>query len=558
MSDDPADAGAAASRPGAVSNEGAGQSANAVPRQGAGPSGNAVPRQGGVPSEGAGQNENPVAEAAGVTKRFGATVALNDVGLRVAPGEAHALVGRNGAGKSTLVSILTGLTRPDHGRISFNGEAAPPVSDPNAWRRHVACVYQKSMIIPSLSVAENLYLNRQDLGGGGRISWRALRSRAADLLDTWGIDVDPRAEAGSLTVEQRQTLEIARALSFGARFIILDEPTAQLDGAGIERLFDRLRTLRDAGVAFLFISHHLQEVYELCQTVTVYRDARHVLTAPVAELGREALVEAMTGEATGLREIGSGAAPIDDAAREALTVDGLGVQGIYQDVSFRIRAGEVLGLAGAVGAGATALGETIVGLRRATAGTVSVDGRPVRPGSVPASLAAGIGFVPEDRHREGLVPLRSIAENMTLTVTQLLGRFGFVSAGARRDAARELMERLDVKAAGPDQPVSALSGGNQQKVVMGRALAGSPQVLVLLRPTAGVDVKSKESLLGTVATAASDGCAALIVSDELDDLRAADRVIVMFHGRVVGEFARGWDDRRMVAAIEGLSGEHDS
>jgi simple sugar transport system ATP-binding protein len=573
----PDDAGAARSRPGtgppgsadpAEPGVLAGQSAVAA----TGPAGATAPVEGGATApveagataavEGGAMapveaGRAAVAEAAGIIKRFGATTALDGVGLRVAPGEAHALVGRNGAGKSTLVSILTGLTRPDAGQVGFDGRPAPAVSDPSAWRRHVACVYQKSMIIPSLSVAENLYLNRQDLGGG-RISWRALRSRATDLLDTWGIDVDPRVEAGTLSVEQRQTLEIARALSFGARFIILDEPTAQLDGAGIGRLFDRLRSLQDAGVAFLFISHHLQEVYEVCQTVTVYRDARHVLTAQVADLGREALIEAMTGEATGLRAIGSGAAPVDVEAPEVLAVDGLTLDGVFADVSLRIRAGEVLGLAGAVGAGATAVGETIVGLRRAGAGTVSVAGRPVSPGSVPASLAAGVGFLPEDRHREGLVPMQSIAENMTVTVAGRLGRFGFVSGAARRRAAVGLMDRLDVKAAGPDQPVSALSGGNQQKVVMGRALAGDPRVLVLLRPTAGVDVKSKESLLGNVAAAAAGGCAALIVSDELDDLRAADRVIVMFHGRVVGELERGWDDREMVAAIEGLSGEHRS
>jgi simple sugar transport system ATP-binding protein len=510
-----------------------------------------------VDSDGA-ASRRPVAEAVGVTKRFGATTALDGVGLTVAAGESHALVGRNGAGKSTLVSILTGLTRPDAGRVTFNGVPAPPVSDPTAWRRHVACVYQKSTIIPSLSVAENLYLNRQDLGGSGRgagpISWRRMRARAGELLATWGIEVDPGTEASALSVEQRQTVEIARALSFGARFIILDEPTAQLDGAGINRLFERLHALRQADVAFLFISHHLQEVYEICQTVTVYRDARHVLTSPVAQLGRDALIEAMTGEAVGLTRTGTHETHAADG--EALAVDGLTVPGMYQDVSLRVRPGEVLGLAGAGGSGAGAVGETIAGLRRPGTGTVTVAGRVVRAGSVPAALAAGIGFVPEDRHREGLVPLRSIAENVTLTVTARLGRYGFVSGARRREAATGLMRRLDVKADGPEQAVSALSGGNQQKVVMGRALASEPKVLVLIRPTAGVDVKSKESLLGTVAAATAEGCAALIVSDELDDLRAADRVVVMFHGRVVDELAQGWDDRRMVAAIEGLSGEH--
>jgi simple sugar transport system ATP-binding protein len=502
----------------------------------------------------------PVVEAIGVTKRFGATVALDDVGLTVQPGESHALVGRNGAGKSTLVSILTGLARPDAGQVLFTGQPAPSVADPNAWRGHVACVYQKSTIIQSLSVAENLYLNRQDsfTGRRGLVSWRALYAHAARLLANWNIDVDPKVEAGKLTVEQRQTLEIARALSFGARFIILDEPTAQLDGAGINRLFERLRSLQAAGVAFLFISHHLQEIYEICQTVTVYRDARHVLTAPVAGLGREALIEAMTGEATGLRELGQGSAPVAAGAAPLLQVEHLTGTSEFVDVSLTVRAGEIVGLAGAVGAGAVAVGETVVGLRKPFRGTVTVAGRPVRPGSVPASLAAGVGFVPEDRHRQGLVPLRSIAENLTLTVAERLGRYGFVSENARRRTAAGLMRRLDVKAAGPDQPVSALSGGNQQKVVMGRALASEPRVLVLIRPTAGVDVKSKESLLGTVEAAVADGRAALIVSDELDDLRVADRVVVMFKGEVVAELPRGWTDRQMVAAIEGLPGASDS
>jgi simple sugar transport system ATP-binding protein len=496
----------------------------------------------------------PVIEAVGISKRFGATVALRDAGIAVAPGEAHALVGRNGAGKSTLVSILTGLARPDEGQVRFDGQPAPPPGDRGAWRRRVACVYQKSTIISTLSVAENLYLNRQHTAGSLRaISWRRMREEASALLGSWGIDVDPRALAGDLAVEQRQTVEIARALSFGARFIILDEPTAQLDGAGINRLFERLRGLQAAGVAFLFISHHLQEVYEICQTVTVYRDARHVLTSPVAQLGRQALVEAMTGEAVGLLDATTVGGRTGEAV--ALEVEDLSHDGAYQELSLSVRAGEVVGLAGSAGSGVVAAGETIAGLRRPGTGRVLVDGARVRPGRVDAALAAGIGFVPEDRYRQGLVPLRSVGENLTLTIADRLGRFGFVSGTARRAAATALMRRLDVKAAGTDQPVSALSGGNQQKVVMGRALASEPRVLVLVRPTAGVDVKSKESLLGTVRQAAQRGCAVLMVSDELDDLRAADRVLVMFQGRLVGELANGWTDRQMVAAIEGLSSE---
>ncbi|GAA2059845.1 sugar ABC transporter ATP-binding protein [Catenulispora yoronensis] len=495
----------------------------------------------------------PVAAAIGVSKSFGATRALIDVGLSVAPGEAHALVGRNGAGKSTLVSLLTGLARPDHGRILFGGEPAPQPSDRAGWQARAACVYQKSTIIPTLSVAENLFLNRQS-EGARRISWKALRARASALLAEYDIDVDPAAAAATLAVDQRQVLEIARALSFGARFIILDEPTAQLDGANIASLFDRLRRLQQSGVAFLFISHHLSEVYEVCQTVTVYRDARHILTAPVSGLDKDELIEAMTGEDRSARAqfaVDRYQPPTAPGA-PALHVSGLTVPGAFADFGVTVGVGEIVGLAGAGGSGAVTVGETVAGLHRPAAGTVEVSGRRVPTGSVPHALRAGLGFVPEDRHAQGVIPLRPIAENITLTATDRLGRHGFFTTESLRRAGSALMERLDVKAEGPDQPVSALSGGNQQKVVMGRALASEPKALVLIRPTAGVDVKSKESLLGTVRQAAEAGCGALLVSDELDDLRIAHRVLVMFKGAVVAEFPGGWGDAELIAAVEGL------
>ncbi|TGB24288.1 ATP-binding cassette domain-containing protein, partial [Burkholderia thailandensis] len=241
----------------------------------------------------------PVVEARAVTKRFGPHVALAEVDLCVRPGESHALVGRNGAGKSTLVSILTGLRKPDAGVVRFGGEDAPPLADRDGWRARVACVYQHSTIIRELTVAENLFINRQPTRRGA-IDWRALRRDARALLDHWRIDVGERTRAGDLTVEARQLVEIARALSYGARFIILDEPTAQLDGDEIKRLFARIRELQRDGVTFLFISHHLQEVYDICQAVTVLRDARRIVSAPVAALPRDALIEAMTGERGGL------------------------------------------------------------------------------------------------------------------------------------------------------------------------------------------------------------------------------------------------------------------
>ncbi|WP_338896291.1 sugar ABC transporter ATP-binding protein [Streptomyces sp. TG1A-60] len=496
----------------------------------------------------------PVAEATGISKRFGATVALRDARITVAAGESHALVGRNGAGKSTLVSILTGLQQPDSGTLRFSGEPAPPFGDIDAWRSRVACVYQRSTIIGDLTVAENLFLNRQSTGAIRPIRWKELRGRAGELLAEYGVDIDPAARARELTVEQRQFVEIARALSFGARFIILDEPTAKLDARGIGRLFDKLRDLQRQGVAFLFISHHLQEVYDLCTTVTVYRDAAHILTAPVAGLGHQDLVEAMTGEsASAGPAVASGRRPARAGSEELLTVDGLTLPGGCRELDLSVRAGEVVGLAGATASGNVRVGEAVAGLHHAVGGTISVGGTRVRTGSVPSALAAGVGLVPEDRHVQGLVNNRSVAENATLTVTDQLGPFGTVLPARTRAFAQRMIRDLDIKTPAAATPVSALSGGNQQKVVVARALATDPHVLVAIRPTNGVDVKSKEFLLGRIRQVADGGKAALIVSDELDDLKVCDRVVVMFHGRVVAEFDRGWKDEHVVAAMEGVA-----
>ncbi|MFF2938070.1 sugar ABC transporter ATP-binding protein [Streptomyces mirabilis] len=500
--------------------------------------------------DGRAPSDPPVVEATGIVKRFGPTVALNGARITIRPGETHALVGRNGAGKSTLVSALTGLQTPDEGTVTFGGEPAPRPADRDAWRQRVACVYQKSTIIPTLTVAENLFLHRHDHGRSRLISWQATRRRAQELLATWSVDVDPHTPAGELSVEQRQFVEIARALSFGARFIILDEPTAQLDGAAINRLFDRIRDLQRQGVTFLFISHHLQEVYEICDMVTVFRDARHIVTAPVAELPRVELVAAMTGEAAaGRRE--ERANTLTPGATAALSVHALRGDA-YDDVGFQVGAGEIVGLAGAAGSGRTEVAETVVGLRAAAAGEVEIAGQRPRPGSVPAALAAGAGFVPQDRHHQGFVPDMSIADNATLSVPKRLGSNGFLSRRRRDRLAEGMIEYLAIKTPGPELPVSALSGGNQQKVVMARALANDPRLLVLINPTAGVDVRSKEFLLGKVEETAATGTGVLIASDELDDLRMCDRVLVMFQGRVTSEIARGWHDHDLVAAMEGV------
>jgi simple sugar transport system ATP-binding protein len=494
---------------------------------------------------------SPTVEAIGIAKRFGPTIALQEAGIRVMPQESHALVGRNGAGKSTLVSILTGLVTADAGRLQFGGAPAPALSDRAAWRERVACVYQHSTIIPDLSVAENLFIGCQPKRRG-LIDWKQMRREAAELLAQWGVDVPVDRRAGDLNVESRQIVEIARSLSRGARFIILDEPTAQLDGDEIRRLFKRIRELQEAGITFLFISHHLQEIYEICQTVTVMRDARHIVTAPVAEMPKQRLIEAMTGEASN--------AVVADArhrvraadAPEVLAVEALAGRG-FEGVGFTIRAGEILGLAGTTSSGRTEIAEVIAGLKPVAAGQMRLHGSPMRGGAPARAIAAGIGCVPKSRHDEGLVLHLPVGENATMTVANRLGKFGFQAPRAKQQAGQAMIDALGIVTQGTAQPVSGLSGGNQQKVVMARALASDPELLVLIDPTVGVDVKSKLALLGHVEQCRAQGKAILLSSSETDDLRICDRVLVLSHGKIAGSFEAGWGEAALIAAMEGLS-----
>ena len=492
----------------------------------------------------------PIVEAIGVSKRYGPTVALQDARLRVVAGESHALVGRNGAGKSTLVALLTGLRAPDAGDIRFSGRPAPPLADRQAWRERVACVYQHSTIIPALTVGENLFINRQPTRRG-LINWTTLHREARALLDQWNVGVSEDMRAGDLKVEARQLVEIARALSYGARFIILDEPTAQLDGDEIKRLFVRMRELQAQGVTFLFISHHLQEVYEICQAVTVLRDARHIISAPVSNLPKDRLIEAMTGEQVDFASADAvGRSPLADAAA-ALRVDNINGED-FRAVSFSVRSGEVVGIAGATSSGRIGVAEAVAGLGGYTSGSITIKDRALRPGDVPAALALGVGCVPKSRHRQGLVLTLSVADNTTMTIARRLGPLGFISPRRRADATTKAIDQLGVVTEGPEQLVGALSGGNQQKVVMARALASAPSVLVLMDPTAGVDVKSKEALLKVVEKMRREGKAILVVSGELEDLRTCDRVLVMRHGAIVAEHRAGWGDNALVASIEGV------
>src|SRR5579859_1316465 len=497
-----------------------------------------------------------VGVAQGIWKAFGETQALRDVSLDVGAGECHGLVGRNGAGKSTLVGIFTGLIRPDRGVIRLGTEAAPTLADRATWQRLVACVYQKSMVVPSLTVAENVFLNRATGDDHGIVNWRAMETRARQVMLDWGFDLDVHRRARDLTVEQRQVVEIARALSVGARFLILDEPTASLEKAAIERLFASIRRLKENGVGILYISHHLEEIYEVCDQVTVLRDGTRILSTPVSEMKQDRLIEAMVGAAPQQAEAISAQRSSHDTTQSQLEISHLRIPatlGMVDDVSFAVSSGECVGLVGLRGSGTSTVADAIVGMIRPAAGEIKLDGRPVPTGEVDATLRAGITYVPEDRHARGFVPYLGVGENLTMSILDRLASWGVVSRSSRTSVAAGLVEQLGIVTSGLDQQVGQLSGGNQQKVVVGRALARHPTVLVVITPTVGVDVASKESLLNVIGAARDDGTAVLLVSDDLEDLRICTRLLVMVKGRLVKEYRQPpWDRHDVIATVEGL------
>jgi simple sugar transport system ATP-binding protein len=491
----------------------------------------------------------PVVEAVGVSKRFGATEALRSVTVSIADQESRALVGRNGAGKSTLVALLTGLVRPDSGEIRLYGTHAPDVAARDRWRELVACVYQRSTVIPSLSVGENLFLNSHP-GSRRLVSWKSLAAEANELLQEWHIDVDVDAPASQLSVGQRQLVEIARALRLGSRFVILDEPTARLEASEVARLFEHMRRLQADGVAFLYISHHLEEIFEVCDTVTILRDGLVVRTAAVGDLTKDEIVTAMVGPAGAASSAGPHSARDRIVGEPVLRVRDLAIDDWCAGISFEVRAGEFVGLAGLAGCGKAQVADAITGLVVPDGGDILVAEQRISPGRVDRAIALGIGFVPGDRHARGFCSNLSTEENLTMSVLGRLGRFGLVDPGLRRQNAQRLIDDLDIVASSPRQPIVELSGGNQQKVVLGRALASDPRVLVLVNPTAGVDVESRRLLLDAVQGSGQVGV--VVVSDDLDELAICDRVLVMFAGRITQEFGRPRDDSKLVAAMEGV------
>jgi len=473
------------------------------------------------------------------TKSFGAVHALEDGFIELYPGEVHGLVGENGAGKSTLVKILAGVHRPDTGRLLIDGTEAIFDNAKQSQHAGIAIIFQEPTLFPDLSVAENIFIGSQPLKAGHRIDHRKMRRDTAELFDRLGVRMDPDRPARGLSIADQQLVEIAKALTADARVIVMDEPTAALTISEVARLFGITRTLRDHGAAVLFVSHRLEEIFDLCQRVTVMRDGRHVLTKPIEELTTASIIRAMVG-----RDMDA-LFPKENAERggPVLRVERLTREGVFTDVSFDVHAGEIVALAGLVGAGRSEVARAIFGIDKADAGAVSVHGRRLRNGSPTGAMRAGVGLVPEDRRQQGLIMDLSIQGNIALASLGRVQKAGLIPFGAERRFASDWVTRLQLKYGKLTNPAWTLSGGNQQKVVLAKWLARRPTVLIVDEPTRGIDVGTKAEVHRLLSDLAGQGVAVLMISSELPEvLGMADRIIVLFEGRITGEFARGQVD----------------
>jgi rhamnose transport system ATP-binding protein len=476
-----------------------------------------------------------IVELISISKRFGAVQALRDVSLALYPGEVHALLGENGAGKSTVVKILGGIHSPDSGVIKIGGEEVELHSPAHAQHLGIAVIHQEPTLFPDLNVAENVFMGRHPRDRFGRVDWKRMYQEVEQLLAELDVPLSVYTPVQGLSVADQQLVEIAKALSLHARVLVMDEPTAALSAHEVEKLFAITRQLREHGVAILFVSHRLEEIFELADRITVLRDGAHVITAPASQFTSEDLIRYMVGrELTAL--FPKSEAEIGDVL---LDVRHLTRNGVFQDVSFQLRRGEILGFAGLVGAGRTEVARVIFGIDRADAGEIRIGNELVQISSPKDAMRHGLAYVPEDRRQQGLIMDFSIAANMTLPILQQVSRLGVVNRQRERQIATDYSQQLHVRSAGIDQLVKALSGGNQQKVVLAKWLITNPSILILDEPTRGIDVGAKSEVHRIISDLAAKGLGIILISSELPEVLAmSDRVLVMHEGHLTGMFDR--------------------
>lgn len=476
-------------------------------------------------------------EARGIRKSFAGVEVLHGVDVTLRVGEIHALLGENGAGKSTFAKIVAGVHRPTAGSLTLHGETVDIASPLEAQRLGVTLIHQEPISFPHLSVAENLVLGRQRRRLFQHVDWRGIAAQARKLVEALGVDIDVTRPMAGLSIADQQMVEIARALAEDSRIIIMDEPTAPLTPREVDALFVIARRLREDGRTIVFISHRLEEVRALCDRVTVFRDGDLVETADTAAVADDDIIRMMIGRP--LKELFRREA--DHRAGEiALEVEGLTLPGRFRDINFKVHRGEVLGFAGLVGAGRTDVARAVFGLSSdGLAGSIRLGGTEARFNSPAEAIARGLAYVPEDRAQAGIFATLPTQQNITAAAPEKIARHGVIRAAAERQIASETVERLDVRLASPRQPIGQLSGGNQQKAILGRWLLTEPDVLILDEPTRGIDIGVKAEFYRIIHRLAAEGRAIVLISSDLPELLAmSDRILVMCEGRITAEFAR--------------------
>ena len=500
----------------------------------------------------------PLLSMHGIDKRFAGIPALRSAELVVERGEVHALIGQNGAGKSTMIKILTGYYRKDAGEILFDGNSAEFSSPQEGQRAGISTIYQEINLVPYRSVTENICLGREKRRFG-LLDWSAMHAEAQALLARFKINIDVRRPLMAYPTAIQQMVAIARAIGFEAKLVIMDEPTSSLDEREVEVLFGVIRQLRGAGVSVIFVSHKLDELYAVCDRVTIMRDGRTVQVAPMAQLSRLDLVTSMLGrELTQVLHDGHDASTARDATREpVLKVSHLAVGRKVRDVNFDVRPGEIVGLAGLLGAGRTESARAVFGADKPDAGTVGFAGHENAIAAPADAIQAGMGFCSEDRKLDGIIPDMSVRENLTLALMPQLARRGIVDEARSREIVDHFIKRLGIRCTGPEQRIRELSGGNQQKVLLARWLCMNPKLLILDEPTRGIDVGAKAEILSLIRELAGQGLGVLMISSELEEVvEAASRIFVLRDGRTAAELTDDAVNEQSVMAA--MAHGHDS
>ncbi len=491
----------------------------------------------------------PLIRVSGLSKSFGGVHALKTVCMDIAKGEIHALCGENGAGKSTLIKSLTGVVIPEEGTITIDGISLPFGNVQATEAAGVAVIHQESTAFPNLNTLDNIFVGREPFTVGGLFLDKArMRREATEALRRLGQHFDIDCPVIELSVAQRQMVAMARALSQQCKFLILDEPTASLSARETESLLTIVRQLRNEGVTVLYVSHRLEEIFEIADNVTVLRDGEYVDTQAVADLNRNALIYLMVGRE--LDELTQRHEHAGEPGEIKLEVRGFTNPGVFDDINLEIHAGEIVGLAGLVGAGRSEVARAIFGIDRYSKGEVKVNGQPLTGGSVTQAMSAGLSLVPEDRQHEGLILPMSVGANLSIVVLPTLAKRGLVDRHIERERVEKLISDLLIKAASQDVPAETLSGGNQQKLVIGKWMAANPQVLILDEPTRGVDIAAKAQVHRLIRNLASKGLATLIISSDMNEiLSISDRIVVMREGRISGEISGRKATREMVLEL---------